>query len=77
MASDEIVDRFNDRRRGPDLPFVRDDQVEVMVGIYAGKRGTIDLLAYAESPMQYLVDFGDGTDELFPASALKLLDRAA
>ena len=77
MQSDEILDRFNDRRRGLDLPFVLDDEVEVIAGVYAGKRGTVDLLAYAESPMQYLVDFGDGTDEYFPASALKLLDRAA
>ena len=76
MQPDEILDRFNERRRGPDLPFVRDDEVEIVAGIEAGKRGIVDLLAYGESPMQYLVDFGDGTDEYFPASALKLLERA-
>ena len=77
MHSEDILDQFNDHRRGPDLPFVLGDEVEVIDGVYAGKRGTVELLAYAESPMQYLVDFGDGTDEYLPAIALKLLDHAA
>ena len=61
MAGDEILDRFNARAPGPDLPFVLEDEVEVTAGIYAGKRGAVVQLAYAESPMEYLVDFGDGT----------------
>ena len=77
MTSNEVVDRFNARFRGPDLPFVLDDEVEVVEGVYLGKQGTVESLAYAMSPMQFLVDFGDGTDELFLASALKLLDHAA
>ena len=77
MPTDDILDRFNGRRRGLDLPFVLDDEVEVTAGIYVGKRGTVELLAHAESPIQYLVDFQDGTDEYFPASAIKLLDHAA
>ena len=74
LDPEDILDRFNDHRRGPDLPFVLGDDVEVINGVYAGKRGTVDLLAYAESPMQYLVDFGDGTGEYFPATALELLN---
>ena len=76
MTPNEILDRFHNRKRGPDLPFVLDDEVEVLAGVYAGKRGTVEVLAYAESPLQYLVDFGDGTDELFLASDLKLLRGA-
>ena len=77
MTTTEILDRFNGRQRGADLPFVVNDEVEVLEGIYRGRQGTVELLAYAESPMQFLVDFGDGTDEYFPASALRLLDHAA
>jgi hypothetical protein len=77
MPPDAILDRFNAREPGPDLPFVLDDELEVTAGVYAGKRGAVVQLAYAVSPMAYLVEFGDGTDEYFPASALKLIRRDA
>ena len=77
MDSDALLEDFNCRRRGAELPFVLDDEVEVLEGIYCGKRGTVDLLAYAETPLRYLVDFRDGTDELFAASALKLVRAGA
>jgi hypothetical protein len=70
MDSDNLLDRFFDLRRGPDLPFVHGDFVEVTVGVYAGMRGTVELVAHAASPLKYLVDFRDGTDELFLASEL-------
>ena len=73
LDSHPLLEDFKCRRRGAELPFVLDDEVEVLEGIYCGKRGTVDLLAYAETPLRYLVDFGDGTDELFAASALKLV----
>ena len=77
MQADALLNRFNARVPGPDIPFVLDDEVEVTAGPYAGKRGAVALLAYAASPMEYLVEFGDGTDEYFPAGALKLLHRDA
>jgi hypothetical protein len=73
MQADQLLDQFNERRRSPDLPLVLQDEVEVLDGVYAGKRGEVVVLAYAESPMQFLVEFGDGTDEYFPARSLKLL----
>lgn len=73
LQPDAILSRFNDRQRASDLPFVLGDEVEVTEGIYASKRGTVDLLGYAESPIQYLVDFGDGTDEYLPATSLTLI----
>ena len=72
MEVAELLDRFHGGRRCEDLPLVLEDDVEVVSGIYAGRRGSVVVLAYAESPMEYLVEFGDGTDEYFPASALKL-----
>ena len=75
MQADELLDDFNERRFRPDLPFVLQDAVEVLDGVYAGKRGEVVLLAYAESPMRFLVEFGDGTDELLTASSLRLLHR--
>ena len=64
MQADELLDDFNERRFRPDLPFVLQDAVEVLDGVYAGKRGEVVLLAYA-----------DGTDELLTASSLRLLHR--
>ena len=77
MRPDEILERFFARQAGDDLPFVLQDEVEIVEGVYIGKRGEVVLLAYAQTPMQYLVEFGDGTDEQFPAASLKLLHRAA
>jgi len=77
MRPDDILERFFERQPGPDLPFVLQDEVEVTEGVYVGRQGEVVLLAYAETPMQYLVEFEDGTDEQFPATSLKLLHRAA
>ena len=62
--------------RTNDLPFVLKDEVEVLNGPYTGKRGVVDEVS-ADSPMRFLVDFRDGTDELFEAAALKLVAPAA
>lgn len=77
MTGEELNERFYDRIPGEDLPLVLDDEVEILTGVYAGKRGSVVVLAYAEAPIQFLVEFGDGTDELFPASSLKLIRRDA
>ena len=74
MQGPSILDQFHRRARGEALPLVVDDRVEVRDGAYAARHGVVDDLAYAENPMQFLVDFLDGTDEYFPASALTLLD---
>ena len=73
MDSHPLLEDFNCRRRRVELPFVLDDEVEVLEGVYRGKHGTVELLSYAETPLRYLLDFGDGTDELFAASALKFV----
>lgn len=77
MDSKELLERFRLRQRGSDLPFVLDDTVEILDGMEKGRRGVIELVAYAETPIQYLVDFLDGTDECFPASLLKLIEPTA
>lgn len=76
MYGHDLLDQFNERRPSSELPFVLQDEVEVVVGIYAGRRGEVVVLAYAVDPMQFLVEFGDGTDEYFVASALRLVHRA-
>ncbi|MGH9884397.1 MAG: hypothetical protein ACREBE_02640 [bacterium] len=76
MTGEELLDLFHRRIRGPEMPFVLDDEVEVTEGLDAGRRGIVDLVAYAETPIQYLVDFLDGTDEYFPPSSLKVTDHA-
>lgn len=71
-----ILDQFYRRERSAELPFVENDEVVVTAGLYAGKEGTVELLAYAVRPMEFLVDFGDGTDESLPASMLRLRDAS-
>ena len=68
--------QFYARTRDRSLPYVHNDEVEVLIGPNAGRRGIVDELAYAESPIQFLVDFRDGTDELFAAPMLKLISSA-
>jgi len=51
------------------------DEVEVLEGVYAGRLGVVEVIAWAEVPIQFLVDFRDGTDEPFAAAALKLVRR--
>ena len=75
MPGQELAERFHDRIPGPDLPFVMNDEVEVLEGVYAGRLGVVEVIAWAEVPIQFLVDFRDGTDEPFAAAALKLVRR--
>ena len=69
----DLIDRFYDGHRSPDLPFVEGDAVRVAHGEYAGRLGEVVVLAYAEVPLKYLVEFGDGTDEQFLAGSLMLI----
>ena len=73
MKTPELIERFYGRTRSAELPFVEGDKVQISDGVYAGKTGEVVVLAYAETPMQYLVELGDGTDEHFPASSLRLV----
>jgi transcription antitermination factor NusG len=77
MYHDELLEHFSNRKRSPQLPLVENDEVEVLVGVYAGKRGVVEEVHYAETPLRFLVDFRDGTDQSFPASELKLLPTDA
>ncbi|MCC6244261.1 MAG: hypothetical protein IT353_15565 [Gemmatimonadaceae bacterium] len=77
MSTSDLNQRFHDRTPGPDLPFVLGDTVRVVEGVYTGKEGEVVVLEYAESPLSFLVEFGDGTDESFPARSLTLVQRAA
>ena len=67
---------FYDGRRSVALPFVVNDDVQVVAGPYAGRRGAVVGLDWAREPLQFLVAFGDGTDELLPAMHVRLIDGA-
>ena len=75
MDADELLDCFHERRPSSDLPFVLGDEVEVLDGVHAGRRGEVVVLAHAHRPIELLVEFGDGTDGHFPASMLRLVHR--
>lgn len=63
-------------RRSTQLPYCVNDAVEVTGGPYHGRRGAVVLLDRSGESPRFLVDFGDGTDELLPADLLKLIDDA-
>jgi transcription antitermination factor NusG len=77
MNRKRLLKQFHARMRSRDLPFVRDDEVEILSGVYAGKRGVVEEIAVADPLLRFVVDFRDGTDELFELSALKLVTPAA
>ena len=73
MPDHPLNDAFYHGRRSGELPFVVDDQVRVTHGVYHGQTGTVAVLDWSGAELRYLVEFGDGTDELLLGSALELL----
>jgi hypothetical protein len=74
MLPESLNDDFFEGRRSDVLPFCVNDLVEVIAGVYAGRQGFVELLDRTRDLPRFLVDLQDGTDELFGASDLSLLD---
>lgn len=72
-----LDDDFYAKRPSPMLPFVLEDTVRVLEGAHSGRTGSVVVLDRSGEAPRFLVEFGDGTDELFPATALELFDRDA
>jgi hypothetical protein len=59
-----IIEDFHSGKRSSDLPLVENDTARVLKGDYAGRVGTVVLIDTSKDVLQFLIDFGDGTDEL-------------
>jgi hypothetical protein len=75
VASDHDADFFAGRRSDA-LPFCVNDTVEVLRGTYAGRIGAVVLLDRSREAFRFLVEFGDGTDELIEPQNLTLAQEA-
>ena len=76
MLPDSLVDEFHSGRRGPTLKFRENDSARVTSGDYTGRTGAVVALDLKHAEPYYLVDFGNGTDELIAESALEYIVRA-
>jgi len=72
VLREPLDNEFFEGKRSAELPFVINDEVRVISGIHAGRTGWVVALVRSSESAQYQVEFGDGTDELFPAGALTL-----
>lgn len=72
MLRERLEGDFFEGRRSAALPFCVSDEVEVVRGVYSGKRGEVILLDQSHDNVRFLVDFNDGTDEVFDPSDLQL-----
>jgi hypothetical protein len=68
-----LDDDFYTGRRSESLPFCVNDCVEVTGGPYRGRRGAVVVLDRSGNAPKFLVEFGDGTDELVAADLLKIV----
>ena len=76
MLPKSLIDDFHLGRRSTNLKFRENDTVRVLVGDYEGRTGPVVALDLTHGEPWYLVDFGDGTDELVAESELDFLLRA-
>ena len=72
MLPESLESDFYSGRRSDALKFCINDDVEVTRGSYAGRRGVIVALDRRELEPRFLVEFGDGTDELLAQSEVTL-----
>lgn len=69
--STQIMEAFFEGKRSAELPFVLDDTAKILRGALAGRSGAVVLVDTSKEMLQFLVDFGDGTDELVPLDNLE------
>lgn len=69
-----LIDNFYDGKRSADLPLVLNDTVTILRGVYARRSGAVVSIDVSGDVPKFLVEFGDGTDELVPLDNLQRLD---
>jgi transcription antitermination factor NusG len=62
--STQIMEAFFAGKRSAELPLVVNDTAKILRGDYAGRSGAVVLVDSSKEMLQFLVEFGDGTDEL-------------
>ena len=75
MLPKSLDDDFFTHVRSELLPYCVNDVVEITRGVYSGRRGAVVVLDRSSDKPKFLVEFGDGTDELVTVDDLKLIER--
>lgn len=75
MLPRSLDDEFYTYVRSEILPYCVNDVVEITRGVYAGRQGAVVVLDRSGEKPKFLVEFGDGTDELVSVDHLKLIKR--
>ena len=60
----QLIQNFYDGKRSKDLPFVVNDEARILHGVYASRSGAVVCVDISEAMPRFLIEFGDGTDEL-------------
>jgi hypothetical protein len=76
MNSKSLNEAFFAGVRSASMPYCVNDLVEVVAGAHSGVRGWTVLIDIRGVVVRFLVEFVDGTDELFLASDLTLIATA-
>jgi hypothetical protein len=69
-----ILQDFYDGRRSKDVPFVVNDEAKILRGAYASRSGAVVSIDISAAIPKFLIEFGDGTDELVPLDNLERID---
>jgi NAD/NADP transhydrogenase beta subunit len=70
----QILQDFYDGKRSAAVPFVVNDEAIILRGVYAGKSGAVVSIDTSEASPRFLIEFGDGTDELVSLDNLEKYD---
>ena len=65
-----VIHDFHEGKRSNAVPLVENDTARILQGVYAGRVGKVVLVDTSKEILQFLIDFGDGTDELVPLDNL-------
>jgi hypothetical protein len=71
MLPEALDNDFFSGRKTRLLHFCVNDTARVTSGPYSGRVGAVVALDRTRNEPMFLVEFGDGTDELFPQSVLE------
>jgi hypothetical protein len=74
--NEKLIEDFYAGRRSKDLPFVLNDTAKILRGVYASRSGDVVCIDISETTPKFLIEFGDGTDELVPLDNLEKVDEA-
>jgi hypothetical protein len=69
-----LIQDFYDGKHSKDVLLVLNDTVTILRGVYASRSGAVVSINISEDTPKFLIEFGDGTDEVVPLDNLERID---